>query len=286
MKGRVYRGAEAVGEAADEEAVARIAAEIGSPGVEVREDGGGAVRYRLYFPEGAPPALTARLSELWREYACGDGRDFAAFEERERDWWAAARESFTGMDVGPFWIGPPWIDPPPRRRTIRVNPGRAFGTGLHPTTRIALRLLLPRVAPETRVLDLGTGSGILALAALELGARDVLALDVDPDALLNARENAALNASASRIRLVAGSLAALAPGSHAFDLILANLEHTILRPLLPRLVSALAPEGELAVSGVTLAQRPLFLEAAGEEGLASREEAVEEDWWGAVLSSA
>jgi ribosomal protein L11 methyltransferase len=282
---RLYRGVEVLGEAADEEVVARIASEIESPGVELREDEGEGVRYRVYFPDGLPLHTALRLQTLWREYAGREPAALRPFAERESDWVAATREAFTGTEVGPFWIGPPWLEPPPRCRAIRINPGRAFGTGLHPTTRLVLRLLLLRVTSGTRVLDLGTGSGILALAALALGAGRVTALDLDSHALLNARENAALNSFSGAIRFVAGSLDALAPGGHAFDLVLANIEYATLLPLLPRLVSALAPEGQLAVSGITLGQRPGFLDAARAEGLASWGEVEEDGWWGAVLAA-
>jgi ribosomal protein L11 methyltransferase len=282
---RFYRGVEVVGEAADEEAVARIAAEISSRGVELREDGGAVVRYRVYFPEGPPLPIARRFRELWLAYTGGDSCVLEPFAERETDWGEAGRRAFTGTEVGPFWIGPPWAEPPPRLRAIRINPGRAFGTGLHPSTRIALRLLLPRITPVTRVLDLGTGSGILALAALAMGASAVAAMDVDRHALRNASENVALNAFPGRIHLVAGSLDALVPGRHAFDLILANLEHAALVSMLPRLLSELAPEGWLAVSGVTREQRPAFLETCVGEGLVSLEEAEEEGWWGAALAT-
>jgi ribosomal protein L11 methyltransferase len=249
--------------------------------VELRADGE-AVRYRVYFPDAAPLPIARRLRDLWHRHS-GAVPVLAPFTEEERDWAAAGHRRFTGSEVGPFWIGPPWVEPPAGRRVVRVNPGRAFGTGLHPTTRLALRLLAPRVSPAARVLDVGTGSGVLALAALALGAADVLALDVDAHALGNARENAELNGSGRRVRLVAGSATCLAPGLHAFDPVLANLEHPILLPLLPLLVSALAPEGALVVSGVTAARRDAFREAATDEGLLLHAEDEEEGWWAAAL---
>ncbi|MFN2433671.1 MAG: 50S ribosomal protein L11 methyltransferase [Gemmatimonadota bacterium] len=282
MRPRVFRGVEVLGSTGDEETVARIAEEIASPGVEQREGADG-VRYRVFFPEGPPLAFARRLRELWATYAGGEPPPLSPLTEEERDWADAGRRAFGGTEVGPFWIGPPWLAPPPNRSAIRINPGRAFGTGLHPTTRLALVLLLPRVAPQARVLDVGTGSGILALAALALGAARVTALDVDLHALRNARENALLNAAPERLLLVAGSAGCLAPGLHGFDPVVANLEHALLLPLLPLLVSALAPEGSLVVSGITLEQRDAFLTGAEEEAFAVHETAEEEGWWAAAL---
>lgn len=281
MSPRLHRGVEVSAEAEDEDTVARIAAEIASPGVEVRPTAAG-VRYRVYFPDGAPLPIARRFRELWRNYT-GRVPVLAPFTEEERDWAERGRTGFTGTEVGPFWIGPPWVEPPGGQLAVRVNPGRAFGTGLHPTTRLALRLLVPRVSAAARVLDVGTGSGVLALAALALGAMDVTALDVDAHALENARENARLNAFAGRLKLVAGSVSCVTPGLHAFDPVLANLEHPLLLPLLPQLVSALAPEGALVVSGILDAQRAAFEAAARDEGLHLHSDADEEGWWAAAL---
>jgi ribosomal protein L11 methyltransferase len=205
--------------------------------------------------------------------------------------------------VGPFWIGPPWVAAPKDRLTIRINPGRAFGTGLHPTTRVALRLLTS-AAPAgdggarepagargataaaslrgARVLDVGTGSGILAIASLALGASRVTALDVDLHALANAAENRSLNSCSGRLALVAGAPSALAPGRE-FDVVLANLEAPILLPLLPELGQALAPAGRLVASGVTVGQRLALVEAAARHGLRVRRRASDSGWWSALF---
>lgn len=302
MGERVFRGVEIAGRPEDEELVARLAAEVGSPGVEQREAGEG-VLYRLYFPSTAPREIARGLRARWLRL--GGAPDVAprAFEEPERDW--GARGSFRGTRVGPFWIGPPWVAAPKDRLAIRINPGRAFGTGLHPTTRVALRLLTS-AAPAgdggareragargkrpaaplrgARVLDVGTGSGILAIASLALGASRVTALDVDLHALANAAENQSLNVGSGRLELVAGSPSALAPGRE-FDVVLANLEAPILVPLLPELGRALAPAGRLVASGVTLGQRLELVEAAARHGLRVRRAASESGWWSALLES-
>ncbi len=319
MSGRVFRGVEIAGLRSDEERVSRIAAEIASPGVELREEGE-VVRYRVYVPLAGSSSAARRLRDLWDELGGAPAATLRAFREPERDWGTEARRSFRGTAVGPFWIGPPWIEPPAERLAVRINPGRAFGTGLHPTTRIALRLLAgpagrraaepaerstrrvgrtashrrsrragqptagARTLTGARVLDLGAGSGVLGLAALALGATRVVALDVDPHALANAAENRALNKGSPRLHLIAGSLPALAP-SLTFDLVLANLETAILTSLLPRLARLLSPGGRLMVSGVTREQHEGLLAVARGEGLRCRRRLSEVGWWGAQLES-
>jgi ribosomal protein L11 methyltransferase len=304
MVERVFRGVEIAGRPEDEELVARLAAEVGSPGVEQREADDG-VLYRLYFPPTAPRETARGIRARWLRLGGTPAAAPRAFEEPECDWGARARGSFRGTRVGPFWIGPPWVAAPKDRLAIRINPGRAFGTGLHPTTRVALRLLTgarPAGAGEARepagargtrsagplrgarVLDVGTGSGILAIASLALGASRVTALDVDLHALANAAENRSLNAGSGRLDLVAGSPSALAT-VREFDVVLANLEAPILLPLLPELARALAPAGRLLASGVTVGQRLELVEAAARRGLRVRRRASESGWWGALLEA-
>jgi ribosomal protein L11 methyltransferase len=116
----------------------------------------------------------------------------ATVSEVEDGWEERWREFHRPVEIGPLWVGPPWQSPAPGRSAIVIDPGRAFGTGAHPTTRLCLELLLA----ERRggLLDLGCGSGVLAIAAAKLGFAPVLALDLDPVALEVARRNARANA--------------------------------------------------------------------------------------------
>jgi ribosomal protein L11 methyltransferase len=286
--------------AADAELVGRIAAEIGSPGAELRSGAAGP-RWRLYLPQGDPGAWSLRVRELWRAWSPAPAAPVLELvEEPERDWSGETRSGFRGADAEPFWIGPPWLEPPAGRTTVRILPGRAFGTGLHATTRLALRLLGRLPVRGARVLDVGTGSGVLALAALAHGAREAVGVDLDAHALANAAENAALNGAASDawsgaahgrvgaappLRLVAGSLDALAPPA-VFDLVLANLERGTLLPLIRRLRETLAAGGTLVASGLLAAQAPELLRAAAAAGLVAVDRRKEEGWWGAALRTA
>lgn len=135
----------------------------------------------------------------------------------------------------------------PGEPVLRLDPGLAFGSGSHPTTRLCLEWLAGQDLAGARVLDYGCGSGVLALAALKLGASRALAIDHDPQALLATRENAAYNALADE-RLDVGPPAALEDA--LFDVVLANILANPLIELAPRLTGALAPSGVLVLSGM------------------------------------
>jgi ribosomal protein L11 methyltransferase len=143
--------------------------------------------------------------------------------------------------------------PPPGRVALRLDPGCAFGTGLHPTTALAAALL--EEAIERRgggaVLDVGTGSGILAIAAYLLGARPVLAIDTDPDALAEASSNARRNGCRDAFEASERPLESIGA---RFDIVVANLDGPALAALSGRLAERVAPEGELIVSGLREAE--------------------------------
>lgn len=141
-------------------------------------------------------------------------------------------------------------DPPGGLLTIVLPPGRAFGTGEHATTALCLELISERDLTGTRVLDLGTGSGILAIAAARAGSDLVIGLDSDRDAIPVARENLQLNQVEHCVRLASGSLDQLGPAER-FDLVLANIHRSALVRLARRLAAHLSPNGAAIVSGFT-----------------------------------
>ncbi len=169
------------------------------------------------------------------------------------DWVRLTQSQFGPIEVEPdFWIVPTWsVAPPAARRVLRLDPGMAFGTGAHPTTRMCLRWIArtaaSRPSPWPRVLDYGCGSGILAIAAGLFGAQAIDAVDVDPAAVEAARVNAAANG----VRLRAGDPTAAAG---AYSLVVANILATPLRLLAPLLSSHLDAGAALVLSGILLAQ--------------------------------
>ena len=164
----------------------------------------------------------------------------------DQDWVRLTQSQFDPVFVAPgFWIVPSWHEPPAdAERVIRLDPGLAFGTGTHPTTRMCLRWIAAHPQRWDRVLDYGCGSGILAIAAGKLGAGTTVGVDLDEQALAAARANSAVNAVAARYTGPAG----LAPG--VFDIVVANILSNPLKLLAPALLARVAPGGALVLSGV------------------------------------
>jgi len=178
-----------------------------------------------------------------------EGLPMPQWEEMPPGWESRYREYFRGFPWGEkLYIHPPWEGGNPGRLNLVINPGRGFGTGTHPTTRLCLTLLEEAVGDERpgRALDVGTGSGILAIAAVKLGVREVVAVDVDPEALGNARENVTLNGVEGRVTLVACAPRAL---KEMYPLVLANLHYYAFLKLSRELSRLTAPGGRLIVSG-------------------------------------
>jgi ribosomal protein L11 methyltransferase len=175
-------------------------------------------------------------------------------------WATLWQRRFRPFRVGSrFLIVPPWrYRREPGRVSIVIQPGQAFGTGHHPTTAGSLRAIEDAVAAaRPRVaLDVGTGSGILAIAMAALGIHDIVAIDVDPIALDNAEDNAALNHVVERIRFSPVPLASI---RHRFDLITANILADTLIELAPRLRRMLNPKGRLILSGILAREVPEVL---------------------------
>jgi ribosomal protein L11 methyltransferase len=209
--------------------------------------------------------------------------------QQDEDWAAEWKRGLAPRRVtGRIVVKPTWTEweAEPGQVVIDVDPQMAFGTGEHATTRGCLRLLDGAVREGDRVLDVGSGSGILAIAAVRLGARAAVAVEYDPDANLNARENFERNRVAGRVQLVE-ALAddVLLAELGRFDLVLANILSGVIRPLLPALRRVLggSPEGRLIVSGILRSEALAVIGDAEAAGF--RVEAVdeEEEWWSALL---
>ena len=173
----------------------------------------------------------------------------------DQDWVRLTQSQFAPVDITPtFWIVPTWHTPPDAAQTvIRLDPGLAFGTGTHPTTRMCLRWIAQHPMPE-RVLDYGCGSGILAIAASKFGAQEVIAVDIDPAAV----ESTFLNAAANEARLATG-LPERATGQ--FNVVLANILASPLKVLAPLLCAHLAPGGHLVLAGILERQAEELVQA-------------------------
>ena len=174
-------------------------------------------------------------------------------EIAERDWLAAVREDIEPLEIGTLWVGPQWAVAPPGRTVVRLEPGLAFGSGSHATTRLCLERLAAAPPMGGDVVDYGCGSGILAVAAAALGARRVLAVDIDPQALEATAANARVNGVSDRISVVAADAAAIDAGAGA-SLVVANILAGPLIELAPVFGGMTEPGGGLALSGILEAQ--------------------------------
>ncbi|BAU50362.1 50S ribosomal protein L11 methyltransferase [Sulfurifustis variabilis] len=167
----------------------------------------------------------------------------------DANWAFAWMAHYKPFEVVPgLWVCPTWMSPPrPEAVTILLDPGLAFGTGEHPTTALCLEWLLQQDLAGRTVLDYGCGSGILAIAALKRGAAAAIGVDIDPQALVVARENAVRNKVDDRFRAL---LPDELPEDFRADAVVANILANALVALAPRLATATKPEGRLALSGI------------------------------------
>ena len=180
-------------------------------------------------------------------------------EIADRDWIAASREDIVPIGIGSLWIGPHWAIPPPNRAVVRLEPGLAFGSGHHPTTRLCLERLAAAPRAGIDMIDYGCGSGILAVTAAVLGAQRVLALDIDPQALRATAENARRNGVSDRVSVVAvettgAAASAASTRVEPASLVVANILAGPLVELAPVLSALTIPGGDLALSGILEAQ--------------------------------
>jgi ribosomal protein L11 methyltransferase len=183
-------------------------------------------------------------------------------------------------------VRPPWVpaSPAPRAVDVVIDPGRAFGSGTHASTRLALAALERLVGGGERVLDAGCGSGVLGIAALALGAAEAVGVDHDPAAVAASRANASRNRVGDRFTASDGPLDEVAATDGPFDLVVANLLLPDLLAAAPALGAALTADGSLAVSGVVVDQRRPVVAAATRSGLVPVGEQAAEGWLAVIFA--
>ena len=164
----------------------------------------------------------------------------------DEDWAARSQAQLQAITVGRIVIAPPWDMGSDPLFTIIVKPSMGFGTGHHATTRLVLRAVQQLQIANQTVLDIGCGSGVLAIAAIKLGARSAVGIDIDPDALANATENAALNEIGDRVRFEESDFRTR---SERYDVVMANLTGALLERSAATLGALVTPAGRLIVSG-------------------------------------
>ena len=206
------------------------------------------VKVHMYL---APDENPAEVLPLFKERleASGIPYELATNGVEQEDWQNAWKEYYHAMDIGKrLAIVPGWEQYDTDRTAITMDPGMAFGTGTHETTALCLEALDERVRGGERVLDIGTGSGILAIAALKLGAAAAEGVDIDPMCVRTAGENAARNGVEDRLTVLVGDLSDKASG--VYDLITANIVAAAILSLAPHVPALLAPGAVFIASGI------------------------------------
>jgi ribosomal protein L11 methyltransferase len=284
----------------------------GVDGPEYRYDTGQPATLRTYLPldEHAEETRVRIEQALWHLGRMRPIGPLRVQQLEEQDWADAWKQHYTIQRIGVRTvIVPSWLEyaPQPDDVVLRLDPGMAFGTGLHPTTQLCVQLLERYVKQNDHVIDLGCGSGILALAAAQLGAAIVLALDTDPIAVDATRENVRRNGVDNRVRVEQGSLGSgaalahwlyptteiehdnrqpMASDSLSCNLIVANIIARVIAALAPDLAATLAPAGVLIASGIIAEREAEVVAALSAVGLTALERQQEGDWVALVYQKA
>ncbi|MED5020381.1 50S ribosomal protein L11 methyltransferase [Paenibacillus chibensis] len=255
----------------------------------------GQAEIKGYFSEEAPvedilKEVKHRIEEL-RDYDIDPGEVRYEFKTVNEDEWATAwKQYFKPLRVSDkLTIKPTWEDYTPEHESekiIELDPGMAFGTGTHPTTALCLRTLEKVVKGGEEIIDVGTGSGILAIGAVLLGAKHVLALDLDPVAVSSARENADLNQMQSQITVKESDLLGLLNGSGDEELgiklpvniIVANILAEIILMFIDDVYQALEPGGVYIASGIYKNKVEIVQQALEDSGFDIEDVCRDEDW--------
>jgi ribosomal protein L11 methyltransferase len=236
----------------------------------------GESRWRVFFRTSS--SRDAALGAL----AAQPELSASALDVPDEDWARRSQENLRAIEAGGLVIAPPWDVPKGSTPVIIIEPSTGFGTGHHATTRLCLRMLQRLELRGARVLDIGTGSGVLALAAWKLGASDVVAIDNDPDALENARANIDRNGAGPSIDVICDDLGGLR--IQRADIVLANLTGAVLVRYADELRSLAVEGGYLILSG--FAPQDSAVVRAAFKGLAAIEESSEADWAAVSLRTA
>jgi ribosomal protein L11 methyltransferase len=247
-----------------------------------REDPTAPYQVTAHIPDDAraQAAIEATEKALWHLQAFGlrPVGELRVRTVEEADWTETWKEGYAPQRIGRVVIVPSWLDEPmaPGEVAVRLDPGMAFGTGLHPTTQGCLALMQRTEPMPSRVLDVGSGSGILALAALRLGAERVDCIDTDPVAVEATLANAEANGLAERVSAVRGTLPP-AP-AEAYPLVLANLVAAVLVELAPRLAAHNAAGGTLLASGIIAGREAEVRDALAAAGFTLAERLDDGEW--------
>ena len=278
-----------------EDALSNLFMEMGSGGAQIEDDNSDPDRIVVsaYFPpDDTIGERVSKITELLKNMRemninAGTGR-VSIHRLDEKEWTEPWKEFFKPIPIGErILIHPSWEDagaPSSRDILIQIDPQMAFGTGRHSTTILCLELLEDVLKGGEKVADIGTGSGILAIAAKKLGARQVIAVDIDPKAVPIARENARTNGIHDGIHVVCGGL--LNPIRGRYDVIVSNIVSKVIRLMIPDLRYYLNTGGKLILSGILGDEVSEIQNELENNGLAILETRHHEEWAGILAESA
>lgn len=230
------------------------------------------------------PTIHQRVAKL-RDYGLNPGENDVSAATVDNQQWATVWQKYyhplrvtDQLTIVPQWEEYEPADP--KEKLIFLDPGMAFGTGTHPTTRLMLEALEKTIVGNEYVIDVGTGSGVLSIAAKHLGAGKVDAYDIDEVAVNSAKKNLALNPVAKDVKVGVNSLL---DGIHTqADLIVANILAEIIVPLIPQAYENLKPGGKFLVSGIIDDKAPLIRQKLQEQGFVIDDEQQMKDWHGMI----
>ena len=253
-----------------------IAALFKSGSQGVQEDGASVV---THFP------ADARIHEIRTAVLVADPlADIAIADSPDTDY-SEWRASVSSHQVGTLVIAPPWraggLDPDKR---VIIDPVMAFGTGEHPTTRGAMRLMQGVIRPGDVVADLGAGSAVLSIAAIRLGAARVAAVEIDPDSIGNAEENVRTNSVTDRVEVIEGDAVTLLPLLAPVRVVIANIVSSVILAMLPLIRSSLAQGGQAILAGILTEERETMVTALVAGGWAIEREDTEDVWWSVQIA--
>lgn len=241
---------------------------------------------RSYLP--VDDRLGERLKRVKRRIneVIGDEVELGIQQVREEDWAEAWKQYFKPEHIGKIVIKPSWEDYSPNTGEIiiELDPGMAFGTGTHPTTRICLKLFQETITSQTKMLDVGTGSGILALAGAKLGAEKIVATDIDSVAVKVALENIKRNRMEGLIEVYESDLLNRQVGSE-FNLVAANIIASAIIEIVPQLAKVLQPGGLFIASGIIEERFGEVTESLTKLGFVIKKHILEDGWVGLIAQS-
>jgi ribosomal protein L11 methyltransferase len=248
--------------------------ESGSQGVQ--EDGTAVI---THFPSDAP------IDDIRNAVIGADPRAEIAVSDSPDADYSQWRASVGAHEVGELIIAPPWLAACfDATKTVVVDPVMAFGTGEHPTTRGAMRLMQGVIRPGDVVADLGAGSAVLSIAAARLGASRVAAVEIDHDAIANAEENVRINCVGDRVEVIEGDAAVILPLLAPVRVVIANIISSVIIQLLPVMRSSMAVGGRAILAGILEEERHEMVTTLHAGGWTIRREDAEDSWWSVEIA--